>query len=111
MKKVSIIFLFLLSAHLIYSQAFMRPNEWKKYKREVFVTLGTANFLGDLGGRPGKGTDYRPVDLNFNQSRSAFGFGARYKLKRAVNVAAKFSYLNVKGDDAMTYDPYRDIIN
>jgi hypothetical protein len=86
----------------------MRPNEWKKYKREVFVTIGTTNFLGDLGGRPGKGTDYSPVDLNFNQTRTAFGFGGRYKLKRAVNVAAKFSFLNVRGDDAITKDIFRN---
>lgn len=86
----------------------MRPNEWKKYKREVFVTMGTANFLGDLGGRSGEGRDYSPADLNFSQSRTAFGFGARYKLKRSVNVLGKFSYLNVKGDDAITEDIYRN---
>jgi hypothetical protein len=92
----------------MHSQAFMRPNEWKKYKREIFISMGTTNFLGDLGGRAGKGTDYSPVDMNFNQSRTAFGFGARYKLKRSVNVAGKFSYLNVKGDDAITADVFRN---
>ncbi len=86
----------------------MRPNEWKKYKREVFFTMGTSNFLGDLGGRNKQGTDYSPADINFNQSRAAIGFGARYKLARAVNVAAKFSYLNVRGDDSKTQDIYRN---
>jgi hypothetical protein len=90
------------------AQAFMRPNEWKKYKREVFVTMGTANFLGDLGGNAGEGKDYSPADLDFMQSRTAFGFGARYKLKRRVNVLGKFSYLNVKGDDAVTPNIYRN---
>lgn len=86
----------------------MRPNEWKKYKREVFVSVGTSNFLGDLGGQKGNGKDYSPADLNFSQSRTAFGIGARYKLKRVVNVAAKFSYLNVHGDDAKTQNVYRN---
>lgn len=86
----------------------MRPNEWKKYKREVFVTVGTSNFLGDLGGQSGKGKDYSPADLNFNQSRTSFGLGARYKLKRSINVSAKFAYLNVKGDDAKTKDIFRN---
>jgi len=108
MKKIVLFSLFLFFAFGGFSQAFMRPNEWKKYKREVFVTLGTANFLGDLGGADGEGTHYSPADLNFNQSRTAFGFGARYKLKRAVNVAGKFSYLNVRGDDAVTNDLYRN---
>lgn len=103
--------LFLLSsvfAYAIQAQSFMRPNEWKKYKREVFVTVGTSNFLGDLGGQSGKGKDYSPADLNFNQSRTAFGFGARYKLKRSINVSAKFSYLNVRGDDAKTNNVFRN---
>lgn len=109
--KVKLYFVIILIGFLgaeLYSQAFMRPNEWKKYRREAFVTMGTANFLGDLGGRAGEGTDYSPVDLNFTQSRTAFGFGGRYKLKRSVNVAGKFSYLNVKGDDAITEDVYRN---
>ncbi len=86
----------------------MRPNEWKKYKRELFVTVGTSNFLGDLGGQKGKGKDYSPADLNFSQSRTAFGVGARYKLKRSVNISAKFNYLNVSGNDAKTDNPVRN---
>lgn len=89
-------------------QAFMRPNEWKKYKREVFVSTGTANFLGDLGGRDKEGTDYSPADLNFSQSRTSISAGARYKLDRSVNVSGKFSFLNVKGDDSKTQDIYRN---
>jgi hypothetical protein len=108
MKKILVCFILSFVFFNSWGQAFMRPNEWKKYKREVFVSIGTANFLGDLGGRNKAGTDYSPVDLNFNQSRTAFGFGARYKLDRAFNVAAKFSYLNVKGDDARTQDIYRN---
>ncbi len=80
----------------------MRPNEWKKYKREVFVSIGTSNFLGDLGGQKGTGKDYSPADLNFSQSRTAFGFGARYKLKRSINIVGKFNYLLVSGNDAKT---------
>jgi hypothetical protein len=90
------------------AQTFMRPSEWKKYKRELFVTMGTANFLGDLGGRDRAGTDYSPADLNFSQSRTAFAVGGRYKLERAINVAGKLSYLNVKGDDSKTNDIYRN---
>lgn len=85
----------------------MRPNEWKKYKREVFVTLGPSNFLGDLGGGNKEGTNFGPSDLDLNQTRIAMGFGARYKLTRFVNVAGKFSYLAVRGDDAATEDIYR----
>lgn len=106
--KRTIALLLLFFSYAVQAQNFMRPNEWKKYKREVFVSLGTSNFLGDLGGQSGKGKDYSPADLNFSQSRTAIGFGARYKLQRSVNVAAKFNYLNVKGDDAKTEDDFRN---
>jgi hypothetical protein len=105
-RVVVCIFLFLVVKHQ--SQSFMRPSEWKKYKREVFVTMGSAHFLGDLGGRDKKGTDYSPADLDLSQTRTAFGAGARYKLDRVVNAVAKFSYLAVRGDDAQTQDKYRN---
>lgn len=107
MKRLLISFLFSFVWYASVAQSFMRPNEWKKYKREVFVSVGTSNFLGDLGGQDGKGKDYSPADLNFSQSRTAFGVGARYKLKRSVNVSGKFSYLNVKGSDAKTDNIFR----
>lgn len=100
----------MLFCYFVYNseaQSFMRPNEWKKYRKEVFFTLGTSNFLGDLGGRSKKGSDYTPLDLNFNQSKLAIGIGGRYKLERWMNVAAKFSYMRVSGDDAATEDSVR----
>jgi hypothetical protein len=108
MNRRRLLLIFQVSVLTVSSQSFMRPNEWKKYRREVFVTLGTANFLGDLGGRDKQGTDYSPADLDFSQTRTAFGAGGRYKLERYANVAAKLSYLHVKGDDAMTKDIYRN---
>ncbi len=108
MNKLLFLLFFVFCSTFIVAQRFMRPSEWKKYRREVFVTMGTANFLGDLGGRDREGTDYSPADLNFSQTRTAFGAGARYKLDRLVNVAAKLSYLAVRGDDAETKDRYRN---
>jgi hypothetical protein len=108
MKRSILLLLFSFYWYASEAQSFMRPNEWKKYKREIFVSVGTSNFLGDLGGQKGNGKDYSPADLNFSQSRTAFAVGARYKLKRAVNVSAKFSYLSVKGDDAKTDNIYRN---
>ena len=108
MRKV----LFLLTLYFfvltIGAQNFARPNDWKKYKKEVFVTFGTANFLGDLGGRNQIGRDYSPVDLNFSQTRSALGAGFRYKLDKYVNVVGKFNYLVVRGNDALTNEPFRN---
>ena len=102
MQRSLLFVLIIFSYYASEAQSFMRPNEWKKYKREIFVSVGTSNFLGDLGGQKGDGKDYSPADLNFSQSRTAFGVGARYKLKRSVNVSGKFNFLNVSGNDAKT---------
>ncbi|HQQ95565.1 MAG TPA: DUF6089 family protein, partial [Bacteroidia bacterium] len=104
----SIFLLCSFTAYLSVAQTFMRPNEWKKYKREIFVTIGSSNFLGDLGGGNAQGSNFGPKDLDFNQTRMAFGFGGRYKLSRYINVSGKFSYLAVRGDDAATQDIYRN---
>lgn len=91
-----------------WSQSFSRQNEWKKYRREVFGSVGSANFLGDLGGGAKDGRDYSPADLNPSQTRTAFGIGYREKYTRYFNVAAKLNYLIVRGDDAKTTNPYRN---
>jgi hypothetical protein len=107
MNRLLLLAILNLSVLSLSAQSFMRPSEWKKFRREVFVTTGTANFLGDLGGQDGTGKDFSPADLDFNQTRTAFGAGARYKIYRTVNVAAKFSFLSVRGDDAFTKNIYR----
>jgi hypothetical protein len=108
MKRTPFIVLLLFVAGSILSQNFIRPNEWKKYRREVYVTAGAANFLGDLGGLNKVGTDYSPVDMEFTQTRTAFGLGYRYKIAKWFNVAASFDYLLVRGDDKLTKEPFRE---
>ncbi len=107
MKKGSILFVLVCIVSSLEAQTFSRPKEWTKYKHEIFFTMGSSNFLGDLGGSDREGSHYLPADLNFSQTRSALGFGYRYKLRKLVNVAGKLSYMNVKGDDALTKDIYR----
>lgn len=91
-----------------FAQSYSRQSEWKKYKKEVFITVGSANFLGDLGGGAKDGRDYSPADLDPSQTRTAFGVGYRQKIKRYLNVAGKLNYLIVKGNDAETTNPYRN---
>ncbi len=108
MKKTLFFLSFVALNTGLFAQAFLRPHEWKKYKREIYFTTGSANFLGDLGGRNRKGTDYSPADLNISQSRTAFGLGARYKFDKFFCVSAKLDYLLVKGNDNLTTDIYRN---
>jgi hypothetical protein len=107
MRKFYVLLLLCFVVHNSVAQSYSRPSEWKKYRKELYASLGSSNFLGDLGGSPNAGKDYSPRDLNFSQTRSAFGFGARYKIKRWINVAGKFDYLILKGDDATSDNPIR----
>lgn len=90
------------------AQRYTRPSEWTRYRKEVFFSVGSANFLGDLGGGSKDGRDYSPADLDLSETRTAFGIGGRYKYKRWLNFAGKFSYLMLKGDDAKTDNIYRN---
>lgn len=74
----------------------------------MFVTMGSSHFLGDLGGRDRIGTDYSPVDLDFQQTRTAFGLGYRYKLERWINLTSTFNYLILRGNDAQTQETFRN---
>ncbi len=108
MRKV--LFLLTLSFFTLISEAqnFTRAGDWKKYRKEIFITGGTSNFLGDLGGRDQIGKDYSPVDLELSQTKTAFGLGYRYKLESWINVTGKFNYLIVRGDDALTKEQFRN---
>lgn len=97
-----------LAVITVQAQNFARPNDWKKFRKEVYVGIGAANFLGDLGGLNKVGTDYSPVDLEFVETRTAFGAGYRYKLLKWFNVSTAFNYLIVRGDDKLTAEPFRN---
>ena len=108
MKKLVLLFAFIVSTLVISAQQFRRPGDWKVYRKEVFFTMGTSNFLGDLGGRDQFGIDYSPVDMDLSATKTAFGIGARYKLLKWFNAVGKFNYLLLSGDDAFTKDKYRN---
>ncbi|MBA2612619.1 MAG: hypothetical protein H0U95_11645 [Bacteroidetes bacterium] len=108
MRRVLLLLIVSFFVLITEAQNFTRPGDWKKYRKEIFISVGASNFLGDLGGRNQIGKDYSPVDLNFPETKTAFGLGYRYKLDTWINVVGKFNYLIVKGDDALTQEPYRN---
>lgn len=106
------IILFILAIISIFQDAnaqnFARPNDWKKFRRELTVQMGASGFLGDLGGLNKIGTDFSPVDIEFVLTRPAFSLDYRYKFAKNFNVHGSFNYLLVAGDDRLTTEPYRN---
>jgi hypothetical protein len=107
MRKHSSLLILSFIALSLSSQNFNRPGDWKKYRKEIYASIGISEFLGDLGGRDRVGTDNSPVDINFRSTRSAMGIGYKYKFARWFNVATNFNYLVVRADDALTNNPAR----
>ncbi|MBP9069193.1 MAG: hypothetical protein KBG47_06780 [Bacteroidia bacterium] len=107
-KKALLGLLILCSVYELSAQNFIRSNEWKKYRREVYVGIGAANFLGDLGGLNKIGTDYSIVDLELSQTGISTGIGYKYKILKWLNVVSCFKYLKVKGDDKLTLEKFRN---
>lgn len=110
MKQGKILFILIcfLQIQQAFSQNFNRPNDWKKFRREVAVQVGAAGFLGDLGGLDQEGTDYSPVDLELAMTRPAVSVAYRYKFSKNFNIHSSFNYLLVAGDDKLTKDPFRN---
>jgi len=108
MTKKFLALAFFLSLLSIEAQNFTRQNEWKRYQKTVYGGIGASNFLGELGGLNKIGTHYSPADLEFTQTRTAFTLGYRYKIAKVINLNANFNHLLLKGDDALTKEPFRN---
>lgn len=104
----SALFIGCISINYMYSQALARPNAWKKYRREVVVSVGASGFLGDLGGRNTIGKDNSPVDLEFAATRPAVSAAFRYKLNKNINWHSSLNYLLLSGNDNLTQEQYRN---
>jgi len=76
-----------------------QAQRWKRYRHELSVNLGAANYLGDLGGAS-TGDGSRFGDFQFAITRPAFGVSYRYRLTERLAAKANFMYGRVYGDDA-----------
>ena len=108
-RKLLLIFIFFGSTFQgLFSQNFLRPNDWKKYRKELVFQAGVSEFLGDLGGLNKIGTDFSPVDIEFTLTRPAFSLAYRYKFAKNFNIHSSFNYLLVSGDDKLTTEQFRN---
>ena len=105
--SILFILFFTIFVQNIYSQNFARASDWKKYRKELIIQAGVAEFLGDLGGLDKIGTHFSPIDLELVLTRPAITLAYRYKFAKNFNVHTSFNYLLVAGDDKLTNEPFR----
>jgi len=86
---------------------FTRSNHWKHQKKEIIFGVGASNFLGDLGGLNRQGTNFSPLDLEWSVTRPSGHLGFRYRLSQLWSTKSLLQYAILKGDDALTNEPFR----
>jgi hypothetical protein len=105
MKAFLATYTLLIISNLCFGQFFNRID-WKLNRHQLELGLGAANFLGDLGGKDGIGTnDFQ--DLELPMTRFGFTAGYKYTLYKKLYLRTDFSYGTLAGDDKLTKEPFR----
>ncbi len=78
-----------------------------QYKKEVGIIVGSANYLGEIGGKEKSRRDF-VLDLKLAQTRTNFGMYYRQKVKPKVFVTGTFNYGRLKGADTLSLNPGRN---
>jgi len=108
--KKGLCFCFVFFVGFCYSakaQYFTKHDSWKKERKEWIFGGGVSNFLGDLGGLNKVGTHYSYADLEMVLTSPSASIGYRYRINKRFASRTDFSYLQVKGDDKLTLEPFR----
>jgi hypothetical protein len=99
------LFLLLLCSSLhLNAQYFSSDKTHKKrqyiprYPLELGFYLGSSQFLGDLGGTSGIGQAF-VYDTDWESTRPAIGFSARYSMGGNVSFRLDLSYIYLSGND------------
>ena len=109
MKYLAIVFLTTASA-MSFAQTsnFNTQRNWSFQKKEITLGLGGTNFLGDLGGANGVGTDYSVKDWDFPSTSLGSSLAYRYRFHPYYATSFIVNFGRVRGSDAKTNDPIRN---
>lgn len=117
MRKLLLLsLLFILPLFAVAQKGYKRPKVKRannfaatksKVRKEYILGIGAANFLGELGGANGIGTNF-VKDLEFSATRPSFALGMRYKFAKRFAVKGGFHYQLLSGADKLTKEPFRN---
>ncbi|MFI5202903.1 MAG: DUF6089 family protein [Flavobacteriales bacterium] len=105
-KRSFIVILFTLQITFTEAQSFFSPTAWRTLRREVGISFGASNFLGDLGGRDAIGTNFLR-DWEFSMIRFSSQVYHSYYLNQSTTIKTNFSYAWIQGDDKLTKETFR----
>ena len=107
MKKNLFLVLVFIVALTTNSDAQRLRSRWKAYRYEWSAGVGASNFLGDLGGANQIGTNGFK-DLELSLTRPSLTLGLKYKLTESIALHSHVTYGQVRGDDKLTNEPFRN---
>jgi hypothetical protein len=107
MKKKLLLALLLIISITTVTNAQRLRSRWKAYRYEWSAGVGASNFLGDLGGANQIGTNGFK-DLELSLTRPALTVGLKYKLAESIALHSHLTYGQVRGDDKLTTEYFRN---
>lgn len=81
-------------------------QEWKYNRSEVIIGTGASNFLGELGGKDGVGTNDLK-DFNLEATRPLLHVGHSYRLTPNIAWVNDLTFGYLTGNDAHTNEDFR----
>ena len=106
MKQIIIKFFILFVSFFTSYNIFGQIQVWKYNRSEVFFGLGASNFLGELGGKNGIGTN-NMSDFNFPAIRPITHFGYSYKIGSKTTWCHDVTFGYLYGNDKFTKETFR----
>lgn len=89
------------------SAQFFDRDKWEDNRHQLSFGVGASNFLGDLGGKDGIGTnDFQ--DLELGETRFAAFIGYKYTLYKKLHLRADLTWGQVSGNDELTNEIFRN---
>ena len=84
-------------------------QRWNRYKKELGLSIGATNMLGDLGGGPNDGSRFG--DFQIGNTRYAVGGFFKYKFHDRFAVKLNLIYAQIYSDDKTTENVGRQTRN
>ena len=99
------IFTFILSLSFLNTNG--QSQRWKYMRHEALFGIGASNFMGELGGKNGIGTN-NLRDFDFPSIRPVFHFGHSYRIAFLFNIVNDISFGYLYGNDQFTNETFRN---
>ena len=104
MNRIYLKFIVLLCIILGFNASAQRINfntqkNWSLNKKELLISFGPTQFLGDLGGANSSNYDYSLKDWDWQALGGNAGIGYRFRFHPKFATTSNLSYLMLRGDD------------